>query len=161
MLLLAITTAFAVSTETPPLAWPVEGRFTSNYGKRGEKHHDGIDISANLGTWVRSAEAGVIIFSGRYGNYGNLIVIRHKNGIKTFYAHLMCGIENNEERWCAFKGMRVRRLQKLARVGMTGRTRGPLHNFEVYFRRQLRNPLKWLPSRSFEKSKEPSAIGGP
>lgn len=146
-----------VSAEPEPLAWPIKGHITSGYGPRGDRNHQGIDIRAHEGRWIRSAESGFVIFSGMYGNYGNLVAIRHKGGVVTYYAHMKC----DEEHWCAFKGMKVRRRQKIGRVGMTGRTTGPHLHFEVRYQRKPQDPLDWLTPTLVEDDNESTAIGGP
>ena len=52
------------------------------------KHHDGIDLAAPVGTQVRSAADGEVIFAGTFGTYGKLIVIQHERGFTTHYGHL-------------------------------------------------------------------------
>src|SRR5262249_31712388 len=68
-------------------AWPVNGTLSSRYGWRGGRHHEGLDISARPGTPVHASEAGRVIFSGRLGGYGNLVVVKHAGRFSTVYAH--------------------------------------------------------------------------
>lgn len=68
---------------------PVDGRVTSHYGWRNGRNHNGTDIDLNTGDTVRAAWGGKV----RYAKYntagfGNLVIIRHHNGLETFYAHL-------------------------------------------------------------------------
>jgi len=75
------------------LLWPLKGKITSGFGRRKDpfsgkrKFHAGLDISANIGTPVRAALSGKVIYSGWKHRYGKIIVIRHKNGYITVYAH--------------------------------------------------------------------------
>ncbi|TMA47675.1 MAG: M23 family metallopeptidase [Deltaproteobacteria bacterium] len=71
-----------------PFIWPVtSGIVTSDFGARGESHHDGIDISAPVGTPVRAVRAGRVLYSDRLRGYGNLIIVDHGQGYATVYAH--------------------------------------------------------------------------
>jgi murein DD-endopeptidase MepM/ murein hydrolase activator NlpD len=68
---------------------PFEGKVTSRYGYRRGRYHNGIDIDLNTGDTVLAAFDGKVRYS-KYNKsgFGNLIVIRHYNGLETFYAHL-------------------------------------------------------------------------
>jgi lipoprotein NlpD len=120
-----------------PLAWPVQGAITSRFGKRKSRQHDGIDIGASEGTSVRAAADGEVLFAAKQGGYGNLVLLRHRGGLVTVYAH--------HERNLVHKGQRVRAGQVIARVGQTGRASGPHLHFEVRRSVKPQNPLKFLP----------------
>ncbi|HLV41910.1 MAG TPA: M23 family metallopeptidase [Brumimicrobium sp.] len=68
---------------------PFDGRVTSRYGYRRGRYHNGIDISLNTGDTVVAAFDGKVRYS-KYNKsgFGNLVIIRHYNGLETFYAHL-------------------------------------------------------------------------
>ena len=68
---------------------PFDGKVTSRYGYRKGRYHNGIDISLNTGDTVVAAFDGKVRYS-KYNKsgFGNLVVIRHYNGLETFYAHL-------------------------------------------------------------------------
>ena len=68
---------------------PVPGIVTSRYGFRSGRYHNGIDLDLETGDTVRSCWSGKIRYS-RYndGGFGNLVIVRHYNGLETFYAHL-------------------------------------------------------------------------
>lgn len=69
-------------------AWPVaSGALSSSFGPRGESFHDGIDISAPLGTPVYAAREGSVIYSDSLRGYGNVVIIEHAGGYATVYAH--------------------------------------------------------------------------
>lgn len=122
--------------------WPVPHfyKISSHYGPRGRKHHDGIDIPAPKGTPIIAADAGVVIYSGNgIRGYGNLIVISHGEEIFTVYAH-------NKKNFVS-KGERVKRGEKIAEVGNTGRSTGPHLHFEIRVKDNKRNPSQYL-SRS-------------
>lgn len=68
---------------------PFDGRVTSRYGWRKGRNHNGTDIDLNTGDTVRAAWAGKIRYAKfNTSGFGNLVVIRHYNGLETFYAHL-------------------------------------------------------------------------
>jgi len=67
--------------------YPYDGKFISPFGPRNGSQHTGIDIKAVPNGVIRAALPGVVRMSKLYGNYGNIIVIRHYCGIETVYAH--------------------------------------------------------------------------
>jgi len=125
------------STKKYPLRWPAEGAITARYGQRRGKPHDGIDIGASAGTAIHAAAAGVVVFSDKHGGYGNLIVLRHKTGLVTVYAHNRKNLVS--------KGQTVRLGELIAEVGDTGQSTGPHLHFEVRRGANPQNPLRFLP----------------
>ncbi len=118
-----------------PSIRPVEaGRITDKYGKRLDpfiervKHHNGVDISAEIGTEVYAAAAGVVVAAkSSYSlgqGYGRHVIIDHGYGYKTLYGHL-------SEVWVK-EGQRIERWDVIGLVGNTGRTTGPHLHFEVH-----------------------------
>jgi len=106
------------------LQWPVKGVVTSHFGRRGSRMHDGIDIGAKSGTPVYAAAAGKVIYSdNKLSGFGNLIIIKHSSDFVTIYAH------NNKN--FARKNQQVKKGEKIATVGQTGRATGPHLHFEV------------------------------
>lgn len=67
---------------------PVPGVLTSRFGWRDGRSHNGVDLDLNTGDPVKSMFPGVVRFAGAYGGFGRLVVVRHHNGLETFYAHL-------------------------------------------------------------------------
>ena len=121
-----------------PFLWPVpSGVVSSDFGPRGQSHHDGIDISTAVGTPIRAARAGRVLYSDSLRGYGNLIIVEHDDGYATVYAH------NREN--LASVGARVRQGQVIAVVGETGKTSGPNLHFEIRKDNVARNPLFYLP----------------
>jgi murein DD-endopeptidase MepM/ murein hydrolase activator NlpD len=119
------------------LAWPVAGSITSRYGHRSGRNHDGIDIAAKEGAPVQAAADGEVLFAANKGGYGNLILVRHANGLITVYAHNQANLVR--------PGQRVRAGQTIAKVGKTGRATGPHLHFEVRRGVKPENPLGHLP----------------
>ncbi|HEV2054019.1 MAG TPA: M23 family metallopeptidase [Methylomirabilota bacterium] len=121
------------------LAWPVDGRIISPFGKRRGGWHAGMDIKAEMGTPILAAAPGVVISSGQERAYGRIIRIEHDNGFVTVYAH---NLENLVE-----VGDRVTGGTIIATVGRTGRTSTPHLHFEVRHEGMVYNPLHLLPAR--------------
>lgn len=101
---------------------------------QGIHGYNGIDIGAPIGTSVFAADSGVVTLvrggDGWNGGYGNYIVIKHKNGVQTLYAHLDKILVN--------KGESVDKGDLIGKSGNTGRSTGPHLHFEV---RGARNPF--------------------
>ena len=113
--------------------WPVRGKVTREFGLRGTMKHDGIDISAPLGTPIRAADFGKVLYSGNeIKGYGNIIIIEHGQGFITVYAH-------NRTNDVA-EGEKVKRGQIIGRLGRTGRTSGPNLHFETRVNNRPVNP---------------------
>ena len=96
--------------------------------------HLGIDYAAPIGTPVKAARAGRIIFAGRKGGYGKVIIIKHEGVYKTLYAHL-----RNFRRGIK-RGKYVKRGQVIGYVGVTGLTTGPHLHFGLYRGSKAINP---------------------
>lgn len=144
----AATTATASAAVAPPpattpgtlsymLRWPVRGTLTSRFGARSGHPHDGIDIGAPSGTDVLAAADGEVVFADSHGGYGNVVILRHRNGLLTIYAH--------HERNLVRKGQEVHAGDPIARVGTTGKATGPHLHFEVRQGTRPQNPLRFLP----------------
>jgi len=110
---------------------PARGKISSKFGKRidpvskkGYNYHKGIDISAPIGTPVYAAAEGIVIKSEYVKNgYGNLIIIKHRDNLFTYYGHL--------SKIIAKSGDRVSQSEVIGKVGNTGRSTGPHLHFEV------------------------------
>ena len=119
----------AVTPWKGSLSAPVSGPVTSGFGYRnhpilgGRRMHTGIDISAAAGTPIRAAAGGVVVFSGRWGGYGNCVIIDHGGSLATLYAH--CSTLEVSE------GDSVKQGQTIAKVGSTGLSTGPHLHFET------------------------------
>ncbi|MEW5745164.1 MAG: M23 family metallopeptidase [Nitrospirota bacterium] len=87
--------------------------------------HHGIDYAAPAGAPVSAVGDGTIAFAGRKGQYGNLVIVRHRNGFETCYGHLS-GIEKGIR-----KGVRVGQGAVLGYVGATGLATGPHLHYEI------------------------------
>ncbi len=119
--------------------WPVkEGKVSSFFGSRRRDYHEGIDIKANRGNPIFAAKGGEIIYSGRkIHGYGNMIVIKHADGLATVYAH-------NKKNLVKI-GDLVTQGQMLGYVGATGKATGPHLHFEIRKGELPQDPLLYLP----------------
>jgi murein DD-endopeptidase MepM/ murein hydrolase activator NlpD len=118
------------------LGWPVSGPVTSGFGLRWGRMHEGIDIAVGVGTAVRAAAAGTVIYAGWMSGYGNLVVVDHGNGLSTAYAHntsLVVGV-----------GQSVSAGQLVSYSGNTGNSTGPHVHFEVRVNGSAVDPLGYL-----------------
>jgi len=119
-----------------PLAF---SRVSSGYGMRfhpvsgGVKPHLGVDFAAPTGTPVRAVGDGVVEFAGTQRGYGNVVVLNHRGGQSTAYAHL--------NRIHVRKGQRVEQGVLVGEVGSTGVSTGPHLHFEFRDNGVHKDPL--------------------
>jgi len=71
-----------------PFVMPVKGQILSKFGPRHRRMHTGTDIRLNSGDTVRCAFDGRVRLAKKFSGYGNLVLVRHNNGLETIYAHL-------------------------------------------------------------------------
>lgn len=112
--------------------YPYIGRITSRYGPRRGRAHQGLDISLKTGDPIYATFDGKVRFSKAAGNYGNLVIIRHNNGLETYYAHLS---QRDVE-----VGDWVVAGQQIGLGGSTGRSTGPHLHYEVRYKGQSFDP---------------------
>lgn len=129
--------ASGLTTKVPSFDWPLEGTITSPFGWRRGGFHYGLDIAAPMGTPVFAAADGTVVFNDYRGTYGLLVEIEHGPEWKTRYAH------NSEV--LVQSGQKVFRGEIIARVGSTGNSTGPHVHFEIIYRDERLNPVKYLP----------------
>ena len=120
---------------------PIDGaRLSSGFGKRRHpvlgyaKMHKGLDFAAPRGTPIYAAGDGVIERMGPFSSYGNYVRIRHREGLKTAYAHLK-GFKRGLR-----AGSRVKQGDIIGYVGTTGRSTGPHLHYEVHLNNVKVNP---------------------
>jgi murein DD-endopeptidase MepM/ murein hydrolase activator NlpD len=125
-----------------PSISPTVGIIVSNFGYRNDpftgeyKIHEGIDISAPLGTPVYASADGIVIFAGYKEGYGLEVEISHQNGIITRYAHL--------SRILVSPGQKIKRGEIIGKVGSTGRSTGSHLHYEVIVNGRAVNPLNYI-----------------
>lgn len=111
---------------------PKVGSVNSKFGWRDGRMHKGIDINLNRGDAVVSAFDGMVRIAQLKGAFGNVVIIRHYNGLETVYAHL--------SKIKVKPGQVVTAGQLIGLGGNTGRSSGPHLHFEVRFKGQPINP---------------------
>lgn len=112
---------------TPARAVP-----TSHFGPRRRRFHYGLDLGLPTGEPIYAAFDGVVRFSKYNNSYGHLVVIRHDNGLETYYAHL--------SKRHVMPGMRVKAGDIIGLCGNTGRSRGAHLHFEIRYKGNAMNP---------------------
>lgn len=127
---------FVSSDPSGAMFWPAScRRISQNY--LGWKH-TGVDIACGLNKPIYAAEDGVVEKATWGTGYGNMIVIKHNDGLKTLYAHI------NKGGILVDVGDTVTKGQKIANMGSTGRSTGPHLHFEVIVDGSRENPMNYL-----------------
>jgi murein DD-endopeptidase MepM/ murein hydrolase activator NlpD len=122
-------------------AHPCVGRVTSGFGlRRKYRYHYGIDVKLKTGDPVYSIFDGVVRISRRSRTYGNFVVVRHYNGLETYYAHL--------SKLLVKPGQEIKAGETIGLGGNTGRSRGSHLHFET---RYLGAPINPIDIIDFEK----------
>lgn len=118
--------------------WPVQGKVVSKFGTTSDGlRNDGINISAPAGAPVMAAADGTVAYAGnQLRGFGNLVLIRHANGLITAYAH--------NQSLLVQKGAKVKRGAVIARVGQTGNVAKPQLHFEIRKGEEPVDPMKYL-----------------
>jgi murein DD-endopeptidase MepM/ murein hydrolase activator NlpD len=126
-----------------PTVWPVRGSIGSGFGRRRDPftgapdNHMGVDIVGVWGTPVHAPADGIVIYSQRKSDYGNLVVINHGKGLTTRFGHL--------SRFATRKGQVIHKGDVLGYVGTTGRSTAPHLHYEVRINDRPVNPRTYLP----------------
>ena len=116
-------------------AFPIEKETTSGFGRRRHSYHKGIDIPLKTGEQIVSAFDGKVRYA-KYnrGGFGNLVIIRHVNGLETYYAHLSrIKVKPNQV---------VKAGELIGLGGCTGRSYSPHLHFEVRYKDKAFDPEK-------------------
>jgi murein DD-endopeptidase MepM/ murein hydrolase activator NlpD len=125
-----------------PTSRPVEGSVGSGFGFRTDPFtgspalHTGLDFPGDIGTPIQAAAGGVVLSTQYHGAYGHVLEIDHGNGLVTRYAHT--------SKIHVKAGDLVRRGQRIADVGTSGRSTGPHLHFEVLVEGVPQDPAKFL-----------------
>ena len=105
------------------------------FGIRRGRRHQGVDLPLKVGDPIRATFTGKVRISKYWGAYGNVVVIRHENGIETFYAHLSQRLVEQDQ-W-------VNAGDVIGYGGSTGRSTGPHLHFETRYKGFAFDP-QWL-----------------
>ncbi|KKO51024.1 M23 family metallopeptidase [Paenibacillus sp. DMB20] len=129
--------------EGNPTRWPtVSKRLTSSFGYRTDPfngrsaYHAGIDIAGERGDPVFAAGSGIVTAAERDGSRGQYIVVKHPNGLETWYMHL--------DSFDVKTGDHVEQGEAIGKLGNTGRSTGPHLHFQVVKNNQTVNPLPYV-----------------
>lgn len=115
--------------DSMPTLKPTNGWYTSGFGLRNSPFtgkptmHEGLDLANHIGSPIIAPASGIVTYSGSRPGYGNLVTIDHGYGIQTQFGHV--------SRMYVKVGEKVKRGQKIAAVGNTGRSTGPHAHYEV------------------------------
>lgn len=116
--------------------WPTQGKVVKQFSL-AEHGNKGIDIAGTRGQQVLAASDGQVVYAGNaLRGYGNLVIINHDNEFLSAYAH--------NDVLLVKEGQKVKRGQQIAKMGSTDASSVGLH-FEIRYRGQSVNPIKYLP----------------
>jgi len=118
------------------LIWPVNGPVTSPFGWRWGRMHQGIDIGVGMGTPIRAAASGTVIYCGWESGYGNLTVLDNGGDLATAYGH--------QSSIAVACGQHVNQGDVIGYVGCTGHCTGPHLHFEVRINGGPVDPMGYL-----------------
>ncbi len=113
--------------------------------------HTGLDYQADVGAGILAAAGGVVVTQEYHPAYGNMIEVDHGNDLMTRYAHA--------SKVLVKKGDLIKRGQKIAEVGTTGRSTGPHLHFEVLVQGVPQDPQKFLAADKAVGTRELAKIG--
>ncbi|MDF1668634.1 MAG: DUF5930 domain-containing protein [Roseovarius sp.] len=129
---------YRIAAQKAPFAIPVKNafRYTSGFGMRWGRMHNGTDFAAPHGTPIYATADGVVTHAGWQSGYGRLVKIQHEFGIETRYAH--------QSKLFVKVGQRVSRGQKIGAMGNTGRSTGTHLHYEVRVGGKPVNPMIYI-----------------
>ncbi|QGY00380.1 M23 family peptidase [Roseovarius faecimaris] len=129
---------YRIAAQKAPFALPVKSafRYTSGFGMRWGRMHNGTDFAAPHGTPIYATADGVVTHAGWQSGYGRLVKIQHEFGIETRYAH--------NSKLFVQEGQRVSRGQKIAAMGNTGRSTGTHLHYEIRVGGKPVNPMIYI-----------------
>jgi murein DD-endopeptidase MepM/ murein hydrolase activator NlpD len=129
---------YRMAAEKTPFAVPVKSayRFTSGFGPRWGRMHNGTDFAGAYGTPIYATADGTVVHAGTEGGFGRLVRIRHDFGIETYYAHL--------SKISVSVGQRVSRGDRIGDMGNSGRSTGTHLHYEVRHSGKPVNPMTYI-----------------
>ncbi len=134
-----------VVLENIPNTMPVNGVITQDFDVShplSEDNHYGIDVAARERSAVNAAASGLVVYSGWDDVYGNIVILAHGEKYITVYAHNSVNLVKTRDR--------VRRGQRIALLGSTGRSTGPHLHFEVWNDGIPENPVDYISEYKLE-----------
>jgi murein DD-endopeptidase MepM/ murein hydrolase activator NlpD len=144
--LLSSVDSYVLKQRKIPLILPCAGRITSTFGYRSNpftgrstEFHSGIDIANVTGTPVYATADGVVSHAGWFNGYGYTVIVNHGNGYETLYAH--------NSKLVTVSGASVKRGEKIALMGSSGRSTGPHLHYEIRVNSKPINPFNIIKGR--------------
>lgn len=133
-------------------AFPIENKTTSPFGRRHSSFHKGIDIPLKNGEAIVAAFDGKVRYA-KYNNggFGNLVIIRHVNGLETYYAHL--------SKFKVKPNQIVKAGQVIGLGGSTGRSYSPHLHFEVRYKDKAINPERIFNTEEYCLRNDKTIVG--
>ncbi|WP_284162894.1 M23 family metallopeptidase [Frigidibacter sp. SD6-1] len=129
---------YRIAVDKTPLAMPLKTsfRYTSGFGRRWGRAHEGIDLAGAHGSPIYATADGVVTHAGWENGYGNMVEIRHPYGFVTRYGHL--------SKVRVEKGQKVSRGDRIGDMGNTGRSTGTHLHYEVRVSGSAVNPMSFI-----------------
>lgn len=147
-----VTKGLALVDSIHSYAFPIEKKTSSPFGRRHSSYHKGIDIPLKTGEGIVAAFDGKVRYA-KYngGGFGNLVIIRHINGLETYYAHLSkLKVKPNQI---------VKAGELIGLGGSTGRSYSPHLHFEVRYRDKALNPEKIFDTEAYCLRNDETLVG--
>jgi len=129
---------YRIAVEKTPLALPLRTsfRFTSGFGRRWGRKHEGIDLAGAHGSPILATADGVVVKAGWESGYGQMVEIRHPYGMTTLYGHM--------SKIRVSVGQKVSRGDQIGDMGNTGRSTGTHLHYEVHVSGAPVNPMTFI-----------------
>lgn len=129
---------YRIAAQKAPFGIPLKNsfRYTSGFGPRWGRMHEGTDFAAAYGTPIYATADGVVTFAGWQSGYGRLVKIQHEFGIETRYAH--------QSKLMVKVGQRVSRGEQIGAMGNSGRSTGTHLHYEVRVNGKAVNPMTYI-----------------
>ena len=129
---------YRIAVESTPFDRPlkVKSRFTSGFGPRWGRMHNGADFAAAIGSPILATADGVVSFAGWQTHYGRIVIIKHEFGLETRYAHM--------SKIRVKRGQKVSRGERIGDIGSTGRSTGPHLHYEIRVNGKPVNPMNFI-----------------
>lgn len=133
---------YRLAVEKAPFAMPLSSsfRYTSGFGRRWGRMHEGTDLAGAHGSPIQATADGTVIHAGWESGYGNLVKIRHDFGIETRYGHM--------SKVRVEVGQKVSRGDRIGDMGNTGRSTGTHLHYEVRVHGKAINPMTYIKAAS-------------
>ncbi|MCX8508363.1 MAG: DUF5930 domain-containing protein [Rhodobacteraceae bacterium] len=129
---------YRIAVDKTPLAIPVKSsfRFTSPFGRRWGRMHEGIDLAGSYGAPIYATADGTVVKAGWENGYGQMVEVRHPYGLSTLYGH-MSAVKVSV-------GQKVSRGDQIGAMGNTGHSTGTHLHYEVHVEGEPVNPMSFI-----------------